>query len=109
MSFSNWSNLLFHEMRFSSEASSFQAKMQSKEQCLLKDGTEDEKDQLEEFVKYFLRVPGYNRGDLDGQTLSLPDHCQEYLKTLGGVSMSEVLSSSARFQQLMLSNRVWGA
>ncbi|CAE7721643.1 unnamed protein product [Symbiodinium sp. CCMP2456] len=77
------------------------AKMQSKDQCLLKDGTKDEKNQLEEFVKYFLNVPGYNRGDLDGQTLSLPEHCQEYLRTRGDTPTADLLSKADQAKQYM--------
>ena len=77
-----------------------QAKLESKDQCVLKDESLAEKEQLKDFVHYFLKVPGYNAGDLEGQTLNLPEHCQDYLKTLGGSSMADLLSSSAiKFQQ----------
>eukprot|EP00439_Symbiodinium_sp_Y106_P052851 s63_g7.t1 len=56
------------------------AKLESREKCVLKDESDAEKRQLTLFVKYFMKVPGFNGGDLDGQTLDLPEHCQDYLK-----------------------------
>lgn len=70
------------------------AKLESKDQCVLKDESLAEKEQLKDFVHYFLKVPGYNAGDLEGQTLNLPEHCQDYLKTLGGSSMADLLSTA---------------
>ncbi|CAE7397072.1 unnamed protein product [Symbiodinium necroappetens] len=68
-------------------------KLESKDKCLLKDESDAEKRQLMLFVKYFMKVPGYNAGDLAGHTLSLPTHCQDYLKNLGKTSIAAVLSS----------------
>ncbi|CAE7782566.1 unnamed protein product [Symbiodinium sp. CCMP2592] len=66
------------------------AKLESKEKCLLMAETDAEKSQLTLFVKYFMKVPGYNRGDLDGQVLDMPAHCQDYLNSLGRRSMAEL-------------------
>ena len=79
-----------------------QAKLESKDKCVLKDESLAEKEQLKDFVNYFMKVPGYNAGDLDGQTLNLPEHCQDYLKSVSGSSISDLLSSSAiKFQQFL--------
>ncbi|CAE7588291.1 IDE, partial [Symbiodinium sp. CCMP2456] len=70
------------------------AKLESKDKCVLKDETLAEKEQLKDFMNYFMKVPGYNAGDLEGQTLNLPEHCQDYLKTLSGSSMADLLSTA---------------
>ena len=69
--------------------------MESHKTCLLKDETEADKRQLALFVNYYLKVPGYNGGDLTGQDLDLPESCQEYLRSLGGTSLEEMISISA--------------
>eukprot|EP00439_Symbiodinium_sp_Y106_P061240 s1753_g9.t1 len=71
-----------------------QAKLESKDKCVLKDESLAEKEQLKDFVNYFMKVPGYNAGDLDGQTLNLPEHCQDYLKNVSGSSMADLLSTA---------------
>jgi len=70
------------------------AKLESKDKCVLKDESLAEKEQLKDFVNYFMKVPGYNAGDLDGQTLNLPEHCQDYLKSVSGSSISDLLSTA---------------
>ena len=71
------------------------ANLESKGKCLLKDATQEDQDQLTLFVKYFLKVPGYNSRDLTGQTLDLPENCQEHLQNKGGTSMDDLMSSPA--------------
>ncbi|CAE7558925.1 Ide [Symbiodinium sp. CCMP2592] len=70
------------------------AKLESKDKCVLKDESLAEKEQLKEFMNYFMKVPGYNAGDLEGQTLNLPEHCQDYLKKVSGSSMADLLSTA---------------
>ena len=68
-------------------------KAQSSKKCQLTDKDAAGKNQISKFAKYFLKAPGYNPSDLQRAHVDLPEHCQEYLASMGEVDPEEMASS----------------
>ncbi|CAE7772243.1 unnamed protein product [Symbiodinium pilosum] len=76
-------------------------KSESQEKCILSDKTESDRNEVSIFVKYFLKVPGYNSDDLASVRLGLPDHCQEFLAGMDKLDVEHLSQDVATGEKML--------